>query len=59
MCAAITNPCCGMKEHFDKEGFIFSEHREGLLCNSDPTDLLEKMSNQNHSDEAVKKWMRQ
>ena len=52
-------PLMRMVEHFDKEGFIFSEHREGLLCNPDPAALLEAMSNHNHSDDAVKRWMRQ
>ncbi|MBT3338965.1 MAG: TIGR00730 family Rossman fold protein [Anaerolineae bacterium] len=51
-------PLIKMVEHFDKEGFIFSEHREGLLCNIDPTMLLEAMGNHNHSDDAVKRWMR-
>ncbi len=52
-------PMLKMIEHADKEGFIFSEHREGLLCNADPAALLESMGNHNHSDEAVKRWMRQ
>ncbi len=52
-------PMLGMIEHAEKEGFIFSEHREGLLCDADPATLLEAMDNHNHSDEAVKRWMRQ
>ena len=49
----------GMIEHFAKEGFIFSEHREELLCNADPAALLEAMGKHNHSGESVKRWMRQ
>ena len=52
-------PLISMIKHAEKEGFIFSEHREGLLCNPDPNALLEGMGNHNHSDEAVKRWMRQ
>ena len=52
-------PMLKMIEHAAKEGFIFSEHREGLLCNADPVALLESMGNHNHSEEAVKRWMRQ
>ena len=48
-----------MVKHFEKEGFIFSEHREGLLSDENPTTLLEMMSNHNHSEEAVKRWMRE
>jgi len=52
-------PMLKMIEHAAKEGFIFREHREGLLCNADPVALLESMGNHNHSEEAVKRWMRQ
>ena len=52
-------PMLGMIEHFAKEGFIFHEHREGIISNSDPAALLERMANHNHSDDAVKRWMRQ
>lgn len=52
-------PMLGMIAHAEQEGFIFHEHREGLLCDADPATLLRAMSNHNHSDEAVKRWMRQ
>lgn len=52
-------PMIEMVKHFEKEGFIFSEHRESLLIDPDPATLLEEMSNHNHSDEAVRRWMRQ
>jgi uncharacterized protein (TIGR00730 family) len=52
-------PMLNMVRHAESEGFIFSEHREGLLCNPDPSALLEVMGNHDHSDDAVKRWMRQ
>ena len=52
-------PMLKMIEHFSKEGFIFSEHREDILSNPDPAKLLNVMGKHIHSDEAVKKWMRQ
>ncbi len=52
-------PLMGMIQHAEQEGFIFSEHREGLLCSPEPEALLDAMGNHNHSDEAVKRWMRQ
>jgi len=52
-------PLMNMVLHAEQEGFIFHEHRESLLCNADPIALLESMSNHNHSNDAVKRWMRQ
>jgi len=52
-------PMLGMIAYAEKEGFIFREHRESLLCDANPVALLEAMGNHNHSDEAVKRWMRQ
>ncbi len=52
-------PLLEMVKHFDKEGFIFSEHRKEILSNADPAELLEAMGSHVHSDEAVRKWMRQ
>ncbi len=52
-------PLLNMVKHFDKEGFIFSEHRKEILSNADPAKLLEAMGNHVHSDESVRKWMRQ
>ena len=52
-------PLLNMVRHAESEGFIFSEHREGLLCDADPVVLLESMSDHDHSEDAVKKWMRQ
>ena len=52
-------PLLNMIHHAEREGFIFSEHRDSLLCDADPLALLEAMGNHNHSDDAVKRWMRQ
>ena len=52
-------PLLAMAEHAQKEGFIFSEHLKGLLWDKVPAKLLEKMANDTHPDEAVKRWMRQ
>jgi uncharacterized protein (TIGR00730 family) len=46
-------------DHAEKEKFIFPEHRQSLLCASDPDELLEAMLNHIHPAEAVKRWMRQ
>ncbi|MBA4379599.1 MAG: TIGR00730 family Rossman fold protein [Anaerolinea sp.] len=56
---AYFNPLLKMIEHAEKEGFIFPEHRRSLLCDSDPGALLDAMENHRHSEEAVKRWMRQ
>jgi uncharacterized protein (TIGR00730 family) len=45
--------------HAEKEGFIFSEHRQSLLCASDPDELLDAMQNHVFPSDAVKRWMRQ
>ncbi len=52
-------PMLKMIDYFAKEGFIFFEHRDGILHDANPTALLDAMENHNHSDESVKKWMRQ
>jgi hypothetical protein len=41
------------------EKFLFPEHRQALLCASDPARLLESMQDPQHPHEAVKRWMRQ
>ena len=52
-------PMLKMIGHFAKEGFIFSEHSDEILHDANPVALLEAMGNHNHSEEAVKRWMRQ
>jgi uncharacterized protein (TIGR00730 family) len=41
------------------EKFLFPEHRRSLLCDSDPSRLLDSMKDHQHPHEAVKRWMRQ
>jgi len=41
------------------EKFLFPEHRETLLCETDPEKLLEAMAAHRYSHEAVTRWMRQ
>jgi len=53
------DPLLAMLDRAEAEGFIFPEHRHTLICNSDPQCLLDAMRNHHHSEEAVKRWMRQ
>lgn len=46
-------------DHAVNEGFIFKEHRDSLLCYSDPNKLLDAMNEYEHPHEAVKRWMRE
>lgn len=43
----------------EKERFIFPEHRQSLLCASNPDELLNAFQNHVYPAEAVKRWMRQ
>ena len=43
----------------EKEGFIFTEHRQSLLCASNPNQLLDAMLAHVYPAEAVRRWMRQ
>jgi len=51
-------PLLAAIDHAVTEGFIFKEHREALLCESDPNKLLDAMAGYEHPHEAVKRWMR-
>jgi predicted Rossmann-fold nucleotide-binding protein len=46
-------------DHAVAEGFIFKEHRDALLCDSDPNKLLDTMLKYKHPHDAVKRWMRE
>ena len=46
-------------DHAVNEGFIFTEHRNALLCDPDPVRLLDAMMRYEHPHEAVKRWMRE
>jgi hypothetical protein len=41
------------------EKFLFPEHRQSLLCETNPEKLLEAMAAHCYPDEAAKRWMRQ
>ena len=45
-------------DHAVSEGFIFKEHRDALLCDSDSHTLLDAMVEYEHPHDAVKRWMR-
>jgi uncharacterized protein (TIGR00730 family) len=53
------NPLLSAVDHAVNEGFIFKEHRDALLYNSDPSTLLDAMNEYEHPHEAVKRWMRE
>ena len=53
------DPLLAMLERAETEGFIFSEHRQWLLCASDPEALLKSMNDHRPAEDAVRRWMRQ
>jgi uncharacterized protein (TIGR00730 family) len=53
------DPILEMLDRAVKEKFLFTEHRQSLICESDPERLLEAMKNHHHPLEAVRRWMRQ
>jgi len=53
------DPLLAMLDRAEKEGFVFPEHRQSLLCASDPGALLDAIKNHEPPVEAVKRWMRQ
>jgi uncharacterized protein (TIGR00730 family) len=52
-------PLLAAIDHAVLEGFIFSEHRDALFCNSDPNLLLDRMAQYQHPRQAVKRWLRE
>jgi uncharacterized protein (TIGR00730 family) len=52
-------PLLGALEHAVGEGFLFREHLEALILDTDPDALLTKMENHRHPGEAVRRWMRE
>jgi uncharacterized protein (TIGR00730 family) len=52
------DPLLIMLDRAEAQGFIFPEHRQGLLSASDPDGLLETMEGYSPSAEAVQRWMR-
>lgn len=53
------DPLLVMLDRAVDEKFLFPEHRQALLCASDPARLLESMQDHQYPHEAVKRWMRQ
>jgi uncharacterized protein (TIGR00730 family) len=53
------NPLLAAIDHAVNEGFIFTEHRKSLCCESDPNKLLQAMMNYEHPHAAVKRWMQE
>jgi uncharacterized protein (TIGR00730 family) len=53
------DPLLEMLDRAVEEQFLFPEHRQSLLCDSDPERLLHAMQNHQHPHEAVRRWMRQ
>jgi hypothetical protein len=52
------DPLLAMLDRAEKEGFVFPEHRQSLLCASEPGALLDAMNDHEPPMEAVKRWMR-
>jgi len=53
------DPLLAMLDRALVEKFLFAEHRQALLCDSDPGSLLAAMQSYEHPHDAVKRWMRQ
>jgi uncharacterized protein (TIGR00730 family) len=53
------DPLLEMLDRALEEKFLFPEHRQALLCHSQPDDLLDAMEAYRPSLEAVKRWMAQ
>lgn len=52
-------PLLAAIDHAVAEGFVFKEHRDALVCESDPVKLLGAMAAYEHPHAAVKRWMRE
>jgi uncharacterized protein (TIGR00730 family) len=52
-------PLLAALKHSMQEGFVFQEHLDTLIYETDPEKLLDAMSNHRHPYEAVKRWMRE
>jgi uncharacterized protein (TIGR00730 family) len=53
------HPLLAAMDHAVAEGFVFSEHRNGISCELDPEDLLRAMEKYEHPREAVKRWLKE
>ncbi|NJN79492.1 MAG: TIGR00730 family Rossman fold protein [Anaerolineales bacterium] len=52
-------PLLSAIDHAVAEGFVFSEHRKGIVNEADPEKLLQLMEQYEHPHEAVKRWMKE
>ena len=53
------DPLQAMLLHAEREGFLFSEHRQMLLSAEEPQTLLDTIKGHQHPGEAARRWMRQ
>ena len=53
------DPLLATMDHAVSEGFIFSEHRKSVYCESDSEKLLDAMEQYVHPREAVKRWLKE
>jgi uncharacterized protein (TIGR00730 family) len=53
------NPLLQMLDRAVVDQFLFPEHRQSLLCDTDPERLLEAMAAHRYPQEAAQRWMRQ
>ena len=53
------DPLLAAMDHAVSEGFIFSEHRKSVYCESDSKKLLDAMEQYVHPREAVKRWLKE
>jgi hypothetical protein len=53
------DPLLALLLNAERQGFVFSEHREMLLTATHPQVLLDALKKHQHPAQAVKRWMRQ
>jgi uncharacterized protein (TIGR00730 family) len=53
------DPLLAAMDHAVAEGFVFTEHRQAICCETDPHQLLSVMEKYNHPREAVKRWLKE
>jgi uncharacterized protein (TIGR00730 family) len=53
------DPLLAMLDRAEAQGFIFHEHRQGLLSYADPDELLDAMESYKPPAGIVQRWMRQ
>jgi uncharacterized protein (TIGR00730 family) len=53
------DPLLAMLDRAVTEKFLFPEHRQTLLCETEPEKLLAAMENHPYPHEAARRWMRQ